>query len=34
MYALMEDGIQIALYGSIQACQAAASIYQYCIFVN
>jgi hypothetical protein len=34
MYVLMQDGIQIAVFTSLKACQIAATAVQYCIYIN
>lgn len=34
MYALMENGVQIATYATLQACQLAATATQYCMFIG
>jgi len=32
MYALIEDGVVIDWYATLEACQAAATAMQYCMF--
>lgn len=34
MYALMQEGVTLATYATLQACQAVASGYQYCVYVG
>lgn len=34
MYALMQDGYQIAVYTTLSACQSAANYVQYCVYVG
>ena len=34
MYGLFEDGYLLAQYGTLQACQAVAETWQYCLFIG
>ena len=34
MYALMQDGYEVAVFSTLQACQTAAEAWQYCIWIG
>jgi len=34
MYGLLQDGVVLAQYATLEACQAAANAYQYCVWLG